>query len=264
MKTSVHGIFAGSGMRLAVLSVLFLGLAGICMAQASAAPARPAAQTAVALQARPVAQTGRMPAPKGNHEGIKIHGHWTIEVRNPDGKLVTHREFENSLSPTEALLAQLLTGTGSMGYWLVDLATDSTLSTGPCGAGGVCLLAPSGSGAFTATTSGAGITAAYCAANGNCFSTLSVPVSNFNQVQLTGTATATGSGQIGFVTTSASDCITATGPVNGNVALSQVSPSACFAASPGSVLRFTSATLSTPVAVSTGQTVAVTVVLSFQ
>jgi hypothetical protein len=33
----------------------------------------------------------------GKHEGIKVHGHWTIEVRNPDGAVVTHREFENSL-----------------------------------------------------------------------------------------------------------------------------------------------------------------------
>lgn len=37
------------------------------------------------------------PSSDGSHEGIKVHGHWTIEVRNPDGTLVTHREFENSL-----------------------------------------------------------------------------------------------------------------------------------------------------------------------
>jgi hypothetical protein len=29
---------------------------------------------------------------------IKVHGHWTIEVRNTDGALATHREFENSLA----------------------------------------------------------------------------------------------------------------------------------------------------------------------
>jgi hypothetical protein len=33
---------------------------------------------------------------KGQHEDIKVHGHWTTEVRNPDGKIATHREFENS------------------------------------------------------------------------------------------------------------------------------------------------------------------------
>jgi len=35
----------------------------------------------------------------GSHEGITVHGHWTIEVRNPDGSLVRRVEFENSLDP---------------------------------------------------------------------------------------------------------------------------------------------------------------------
>jgi hypothetical protein len=32
----------------------------------------------------------------GRHEGIKVHGHWTIEVHNPDGSLVRHVEFDNT------------------------------------------------------------------------------------------------------------------------------------------------------------------------
>ena len=32
-------------------------------------------------------------------EGIKVHGHWTIEVRGPDGRLVERRQFENALVP---------------------------------------------------------------------------------------------------------------------------------------------------------------------
>src|SRR5713226_6208411 len=39
----------------------------------------------------------------GQKEGIKVHGHWTIDVRNPDGTLVTHREFENSLAASGTL-----------------------------------------------------------------------------------------------------------------------------------------------------------------
>ncbi len=31
------------------------------------------------------------------HEGIAVHGYWTIDVRNPDGKLAKHMEFENQL-----------------------------------------------------------------------------------------------------------------------------------------------------------------------
>jgi hypothetical protein len=30
-------------------------------------------------------------------EGIKVHGHWAIDIRNPDGALVSHHEFENAL-----------------------------------------------------------------------------------------------------------------------------------------------------------------------
>ena len=43
--------------------------------------------------------SGKPSAPEGQREGITVHGHWAIEVRNPDGKLVSHTEFENALSP---------------------------------------------------------------------------------------------------------------------------------------------------------------------
>jgi len=38
----------------------------------------------------------------GMLEGIKVHGHWVIEVRNPDGRLVQRRDFENSLTSVGA------------------------------------------------------------------------------------------------------------------------------------------------------------------
>jgi len=50
-------------------------------------------------------------------EGIKVHGRWTIEVREPDGTVVERREFENALI-NPPLMANLLTG-----FW-------STCSTG--------------------------------------------------------------------------------------------------------------------------------------
>ncbi|MEA3511148.1 MAG: hypothetical protein U9R51_06910 [Actinomycetota bacterium] len=44
-------------------------------------------------------------------EGIQVHGHWTIEVRNPDGSLDEHIEFDNALEADGArLLAELLAG----------------------------------------------------------------------------------------------------------------------------------------------------------
>jgi hypothetical protein len=60
-----------------------------------AATPKPAAAPVNAL-ASPAAQSSS----KGSHEGIAAHGHWTIEVRNPDGKVAKHLEFENTLCTT--------------------------------------------------------------------------------------------------------------------------------------------------------------------
>lgn len=62
----------------------------------------------------------------GPHEGIKVHGHWTIDVKNPDGTTVKHVEFENSLTQATgaSLLAGLLNSGGSQStlfLWSVQL-----------------------------------------------------------------------------------------------------------------------------------------------
>ncbi len=54
----------------------------------------------------------------GPQEGINIHGHWVIDVRNPDGMLVTHREFENSYV---GHLPAILAGQVSVGGWTIGL-----------------------------------------------------------------------------------------------------------------------------------------------
>lgn len=59
---------------------------------------------------------------EGPREAIKVHGHWTIDVRNPDGTLVTHREFENALtSEGSTTLGRLLVRQQTSGGWLVRL-----------------------------------------------------------------------------------------------------------------------------------------------
>ena len=77
-------------------------------ANATATPKIAVADTAAVTQtatAKPAAQAGAqkssaMPAAhKGQHQGIKVHGHWAIEVRDPDGSVVRHVEVENSLVP---------------------------------------------------------------------------------------------------------------------------------------------------------------------
>jgi hypothetical protein len=54
----------------------------------------------------------------GPHEGIKIHGHWVIDVRNPKGEFVEHREFENSYV---GHLPAILAGQVSVGGWEIAL-----------------------------------------------------------------------------------------------------------------------------------------------
>jgi len=47
---------------------------------------------------------------KATVEGVKVHGHWTIDVKNPDGSHASHHEFENALvSGGGAALSSILT-----------------------------------------------------------------------------------------------------------------------------------------------------------
>ena len=64
---------------------------------------------------------------QGPQEGIKVHGHWVIDVRNPDGTLASHAEFENALMPSGAeTLARILgrTADNPLG-WTVGLLPSS-------------------------------------------------------------------------------------------------------------------------------------------
>jgi hypothetical protein len=75
-----------------------------------------------------------LPASEGDPlgEGIRVHGHWIIDVRNPDGTLATHREFENSLQPSgAAALINSLAGQTITGTWNIQLA-GTVCSGGPC------------------------------------------------------------------------------------------------------------------------------------
>jgi hypothetical protein len=61
----------------------------------------------------------------GSGEGIKVHGDWTIEIRNPDGSLDSRHEIKNALAGGQQLLAGLLgnvyTDLG-WGVWLWGVA----------------------------------------------------------------------------------------------------------------------------------------------
>jgi len=134
---------AGPGLVLGAVLALMLSGSGVVRAQASAtSPAVPAAARAKAAPAaqavHPAAPAKRQPG--GTHEGIKVHGHWMIEVRNPDGRLVSHTEFENSLVQTggESNLVDILIGLDVPGGYMIAMGANSGA---PCAA-----LSGSGSG----------------------------------------------------------------------------------------------------------------------
>ena len=72
------------------------------------------------IKSRPEARRARQ------NNGIKLHGHWVIEVHNPNGSLASHTEFENSLItsgnfPGSALLAEFFARIAMPGLWEISL-----------------------------------------------------------------------------------------------------------------------------------------------
>jgi hypothetical protein len=71
-------------------------------------------------------QTSTLSSDGSLHQGFKVHGHWVINIRNPDGTLVQHHEFENSLEPSaQGFLVGLLSGFMVPGDWMIALGAQS-------------------------------------------------------------------------------------------------------------------------------------------
>jgi hypothetical protein len=72
-------------------------------------------------------------APKpssGMNQGIMLHGHWTINVKNPDGTQVQHHEFENQLQyDGTQFLTALLSGYGVAGDYAIYFTNATAQAT---------------------------------------------------------------------------------------------------------------------------------------
>jgi hypothetical protein len=140
MKTNgTHEVIAriaGPGLVLAALLAMVLSGSSAGRAQSSStSPAVPAATPAKAAPpaqaVHPAAPVKRQPG--GTHEGVKVHGHWMIEVRSSDGKLISHTEFENSLTTTgTGVLNGFLLGSEVPGGYTVVLSNNGSEQSGPC------------------------------------------------------------------------------------------------------------------------------------
>ena len=81
-------------------------------------------QCAVALVVLLLGGTNAFAQEKAGGDGIMVHGHWTIDVKNPDGSLVSHNEFENALTADgAAAMSQVLGHADSSVGWAIQFNT---------------------------------------------------------------------------------------------------------------------------------------------
>ncbi len=228
------------GTMVVLLVILSTVLAGCAPSPAIANPApvisAPVSASAVAPSAN-----------NGPNEGVKVHGYWTIDVTNPDGSLAEHREFENSLTNQGAIfLAQVMGRAKSVGAW--DLYVDNTSS---------------GSNAFQYRPDPAGMPTLYSSSGAHIYEpfytpldesesnnlTVTVPTTgaNVNKLVLRGTAVSNRDGSINRVSSSLS------------VIPNNMIPTGVYMGP----MIFSGTVLANPVSLTSGQQVAVTVVISF-
>jgi len=188
---------------------------------------------------------GSAPAPVSNGspgEAIKVHGHWTIEVRNPDGTIAEVRDFENALlgGTGAETLAKVLGRQYSVGGLTIQLYADAP---------GNCPFRLDGG------QHGYIVESAYPSSETYFFKNLvlnvpAAPDPNANKLVLSGTATAIRAGNISQVDTAVKR-------------LDPSSPPSGTYPAPGAGHALTRTTLASMVNLSAGQQVAVTVVISF-
>jgi hypothetical protein len=251
----------------------YLLVAGAFLA-ASVAP-RATAQSASPEAAKPLAhptaiwgsgaasQTAAKPAAastsKPGEEGLTVHGYWKIDVHNTDGKLVAHREFENSLAASGALpLYQLITGQAAAGDMAIAIYDPAQPDICDGVSGNTCYLIISESTGIGGKLC-AGANAARCTAG-----LTETTNSTSGAVTLSGNVLAAQATTITNVSTLLITCS------SGGSGYTTVAPTQCFslpAAGTAGVNSpygsFTGTTLPTSLPVNAGQTVSFQVVFTF-
>jgi hypothetical protein len=243
---------------------------------AAAVDQSPTPQAAAKPQAGGEAEESAAPAKPGQ-EGLKVHGHWKIVSKNPDGTIAKTYEFENSLvngGGGDLTLVSLLSGAASIGEWAIF-----TRGTGFCAASCSLQNHAAGSDYFAYYCS----TPAYNPTGALCFSGLTTTVVAGTQAGSTvtpsqlifaGTFTPTAAGSITSVATESTYCYAGTPPVPVPTGTftptpSTVTPSNCQIVEPAlsntAVFQsgFTGTTLGSAFTFAAGQIVQVSVTITF-
>jgi hypothetical protein len=189
-----------------------------------------------------------------------VHGQWKIVVRNADGTTASTTDFENSLVDNGFTLEHLMLGSIVTGSWGIEVAPDSGAAS-PCGKA-ACLIVTS-----TSTGPGVGLCSAFSALQPtSCSGGLAYVISG-SIFQLSGQFIASQAGKITSVSTLTAFCATDSSTF---ATITSTSPSACAGGTvtAAAVGQFTSATAAStpafaPVTITSGQTVQITVAVSF-
>ncbi|MGD0829501.1 MAG: hypothetical protein ABR907_01065 [Terracidiphilus sp.] len=210
------------------------------------------------------AWAGLMSAKAGDssiNQGVKVHGHWVIDVKNSDGSLANHREFENALEADgSGFLVGLMSGFLVPGDWMIVM--------GPQSGNGACLATFQYCGIVRSlsTYPAIGYCASYDCATGLTYTyNFGTDFGGPYSIVLAGSITANQTGTIGSVYSLINTCA--------NIAFSNTAnPSSIETSSPASCVTQTSPTPwygpltdtnITPISVNNGQIIQVTVTLTF-
>jgi hypothetical protein len=303
-KYELFAQIARRGLRLTALLVLVLGLANIGRAQSSSTPSNSSqvSRTHTAAQSGTQESSSFASTPQEKthsnsaEHGVKVHGHWTIEIRNPDGVVEKHVEFENGICPTQTVttapfgstlfgstytfpggaltLSNLASGNASAGPWGLILGSSAALNTTtgvPAGcavppvdfyvnfSNSTSLIQSNASSAILTLCSNVG-TSNQNPTKSSCFPTLNaapMPSAATPTIALSGQFTAASAGSISLVSTVNFLCTTTT-----------ISPATCLAYQNNpAILTGTQLTgtngVPGPQTYAAGQTVLASVVISF-
>jgi hypothetical protein len=233
---------------LAGLMIAVLALAGSAHAQNNA---KPGFDGVTAVSPQPKAEMPKAIAHNddshGPQEGIKVHGHWIIDVKNPDGTLAQHRDFENSLSNAN-IMVELLYGT----MVPADFAVLLYGSTPPCTVSPStypCVIVHN-----LSTLPANAICGTYYCVTGL---TVTPTLGGSPSLVLAGNLTATQAGSISTVATYIGTCGSA------NPIPTTTSPSSCAAGNSGYGYSGLTQTNITTVPIVSGQIIQVTVTITF-
>jgi hypothetical protein len=282
MKATIKQLASQFQRRLAgasgVLLMLFVGQAGLAQQSASRPPASTASALPVttSIAKHPDTWTGaeeKESAASGKsldgaiNGTIKVHGHWVIDLKNPDGTVADHREFENSLavgSGGDTFLIGLLAGYYVPGDYGITLQGAACTTAAPA----ECNIVKS-----ISTMPGSFVCApGYAAACGAslAYNFVLAPSTGSTSIILSGSVTPPNTGTITTVATFYNACDSANGYTGTKLPVLPTGPSTfppanCVGSNNSANIDFLTATNSfTPLQVtSAGQVVHVTVTITF-